>query len=174
VVVSYEPVAGTPYGLVYASVRPVTSGAAVGALAAGIASIVVALSMTCLGLLGSGPGWGALAAGAFAILAVVFGVAAVWVGTVTLRAIRRPTWWQVLGAVVPGAALPGGPASGMVPGGAGAGGAGAGGPGAGGAGAGGVVAGGAGMAAAGRVCGWVGFGLTGLGFAAVLLASAGV
>jgi len=176
--VSYEPVPGTPYGLVYARVRPVTSGAAIGALAAGIASIIVALAMSCLGLLGSSRGWGPLAAGAFAILAVVFGIAAVWVGTVTLRAIRTPAWpygWGVVGPgmVPPGAvrygalgagapvAVTGAPtaSAGTQPAGADLGGFGASG------------LGGAGMAAAGRVCGWVGFGLTGLGYLGVLLAS---
>jgi len=156
VTVAYEPVTGTPYGLVYPQVRPVTSGAAIGSLAAGIASIVVGLGMTCLGLIGSGRGWGTFAAGAFAILAVLFALGAVWVGTLTLRAIRQLAWPYGPGVVGPGM-MPTGSMRYGAPGGA-------------------VVAGaaglgGAGMAVAGRICGWIGFGLTVLGFLGVVLAS---
>lgn len=142
--VAYEPLSGTPYGLVYVRVRPVTSGAAVAALAAGIASIVVALVMSCLGLAGTEEGWGTLAAGAFAILSALFAGAAIWVGTVAVRAIRRTGWTPATRTY------------------AAAGGFGA--P---------DVTGGGGMAGAARVCGWVGLGLTCLGFAGVLLASLG-
>jgi hypothetical protein len=157
VTVTYEPVTGTPYGLLYPRVRPVTSGAAIGSLAAGIASIVVGLSMTCLGLIGSSRGWGAFAAGAFAILAVLFALAAVWVGTLTLRVIRQPAWPFGAGVVGPGMMPVGSTRYGV-----------SGGPLATGT----VGFGGASMAVAGRVCGWIGFGLTLVGFLGVLLASA--
>src|SRR5215467_951823 len=57
-----QPVGGTPFAFGYVKVPPVTSGLAIGALIAGIASILVALGMVCLGLSGASDGWGALVA----------------------------------------------------------------------------------------------------------------
>jgi hypothetical protein len=87
--VHVEPVAGTAFGLAYAVLPPLTSGQAVGALVIGIGSVIVALVTICFGLLGAADGWGALVAGAFAILATILGVAAVSIGTYARRVIRR-------------------------------------------------------------------------------------
>ncbi|RLP86355.1 hypothetical protein EAD89_21315, partial [Micromonospora sp. BL4] len=62
-----ESVSGTPFGVVYLDVPPVTSGLAVGALVAGIASILVSLLVICFGALGANAG-GVWASGAFAVL----------------------------------------------------------------------------------------------------------
>jgi hypothetical protein len=62
---------------------------AVGALVAGIASILISLLVTCFGLVGAQPGWGAWVAGAFAVLACVVGAAGVGLGLAALRQIRR-------------------------------------------------------------------------------------
>ncbi|HYN95873.1 MAG TPA: hypothetical protein VES42_18670 [Pilimelia sp.] len=86
-----EPVPGTEFGLGYLSVPPVTSGVAVGALVAGIASIVVSLLVACLGLTGVQDGWGGSVSGAFAVLSVLLGAAAVGVGLAARRQIRRAT-----------------------------------------------------------------------------------
>ncbi len=142
--IRFEPVPGTPYGLAYVQVTPVTSGPAVGALAAGIASIAVALVMLCLGLAGAGPGWGGLVAGAFAILAALFGVAGIAIGTAVARRIPAPVTVPI-GYRMPWPAPA--PQDGGV--------------------------GGRSMAVAGRTCGFIGAGLAVVGFALVLLAAAG-
>lgn len=80
---------GTPFAYAYVKVPPVTSGLAIGALIAGIASIVVALGMVCLGLSGAPDGWGALVAGAFAILSVLLGLAGLAFGRSAGRMIKR-------------------------------------------------------------------------------------
>jgi hypothetical protein len=79
---------GTPYGLAILRVPPVTSGPAIGAMIAGIGSILVALATACFGATGASAGWGALVAGAFAILAVLLGVAALCTGLMSARSIR--------------------------------------------------------------------------------------
>ncbi len=56
---------GQRFGLAYALLPPLTSGQAVGALVAGIASIMVSFVTICFGLVGAADGWGALVAGAF-------------------------------------------------------------------------------------------------------------
>lgn len=86
--VHVEPIPGTEFGLAYAALPPVTSGQAVGALVAGIASILVSLVTICFGLAGAAGGWGALVAGAFAILATLLGAAAISVGVFARRVIR--------------------------------------------------------------------------------------
>jgi hypothetical protein len=83
-----EPVSGTDYGLVQIQVPPVTSGLATGAMIAGIAAIGVALLVLCFGAAGSQDGWGPLVAGAFTLLAVLFGGGAVGVGLFATRQIR--------------------------------------------------------------------------------------
>lgn len=84
-----EPVAGTEYGLVQLEVPSAASGLATGALIAGIASILVSVLVLCFGLVGSGESWGGWVAGAFALLAVLFGGGAVAAGLVARRQIRR-------------------------------------------------------------------------------------
>ncbi|MFF5181655.1 hypothetical protein ACFY2Q_26810 [Micromonospora sp. NPDC000316] len=84
-----EPVPGTPFGVVHLDVPPVTSGLAIGALVAGIASILVALLVICFGVAFAGNG-GAWASGAFTVLGVLAGVAATVAGLLGQRQIRRP------------------------------------------------------------------------------------
>lgn len=84
-----EAVPGTPFGMVFLDVPPVTSGLAVGSLVAGIVSVLVAFVVGCFGLLGAGDGWGAWAAGAFAVLAGLAGLAGVVLGELGRRQIRR-------------------------------------------------------------------------------------
>ncbi|WP_428967126.1 hypothetical protein [Micromonospora fluostatini] len=75
--------------MVHLAVPPVTSGLAVGSLVAGIAAILVALLVGCLGAAANSVG-GAWAAGAFALLGVLVGAGAVVAGLLGLRQIRRP------------------------------------------------------------------------------------
>jgi hypothetical protein len=84
-----QPVGGTPFAFAYVRVPPVTSGLAIGSLIAGIASIAVGLGMLCLGLSGASDGWGALVAGAFAILSVLLGAAGIAFSRSAARLIRR-------------------------------------------------------------------------------------
>ncbi|WP_410815077.1 phage holin family protein [Micromonospora sp. 067-2] len=84
-----EQVPGTPFGVVYLDVPPVTSGLAVGALVAGIASILVALLVICIGVAFAADA-GAWASGAFAVLGVLAGVAAIVSGLLGQRQMRRP------------------------------------------------------------------------------------
>ncbi|GIE19177.1 hypothetical protein Ahu01nite_022790 [Winogradskya humida] len=84
-----DPVPGTEFGLVQLRVPPITSGLAVGALAAGIAAILVSTLVLCFGLAGSSQGWGALVAGAFALLSAIAGGGAITVGLAARRQIKR-------------------------------------------------------------------------------------
>ncbi|MET8119001.1 hypothetical protein [Micromonospora sp. NPDC005189] len=85
-----EMVPGTPFGVVHLDVAPVTSGLAIGALVAGVASVLVSLLVICFGVAFVDEG-GAWASGAFAALAVLAGLAAVVAGLLGQRQIRRPT-----------------------------------------------------------------------------------
>jgi hypothetical protein len=87
--VRVEPVPGTPYGLAVLGAPAAASGAAVGALVAGISSILVVTLVGCFGLAGADAGWGLWVAGAFAVLAGGLGGAGVWLGVVGLRQTRR-------------------------------------------------------------------------------------
>jgi Domain of unknown function (DUF4190) len=87
--VRVEPVPGSPFGLAYFGVTPTVSGLAVGSMVAGIGSVLVCLLVYCFGLTGAKSGWGALVAGAFAILAALVGGGAVGTGVVAVRQIRR-------------------------------------------------------------------------------------
>lgn len=84
-----EAVPGTNFGLVHLDVPPVTSGLAIGALVAGIASVLVSFVVGCFGLAGAQDGWGAWVAGAFAMIAALAGGAAIGLGLLGLRQIRR-------------------------------------------------------------------------------------
>lgn len=84
-----EPVPGTAFGVVHLEVPPATSGLAIGALVVGIASIVVSLIVVCFGLVGASDGWGAWAAGAFAVLGIIAGAAGAVVGLLARRQIQR-------------------------------------------------------------------------------------
>ncbi|MEH1167975.1 hypothetical protein V6V47_21565 [Micromonospora sp. CPCC 205539] len=84
-----EMVPGTPFGVVHLDVPPVTSGLAVGALLVGIASILVSLLVICIGVAFANNG-GAWASGAFAVLGMLAGVAAIVAGLLGRRQIRRP------------------------------------------------------------------------------------
>lgn len=85
-----EPVPGSPYGLAILAPPTATSGAAVGSLVAGIASLVVSLLGACLGLAGAPGGWGLWVNGAFAILAGWLAVGAGLLGVVGIRQTRPP------------------------------------------------------------------------------------
>jgi hypothetical protein len=87
--VPVSPVPGTPFGVVYPAVPPTASGAAVGSLVAGIASGLVSLGVSCFGIAGAQPGWGAAVSGAFAILATFLGLGAIGFGVGALRQVRR-------------------------------------------------------------------------------------
>ena len=80
---------GTPYGLAILGPPATTSGAAVGSLVCGIASVLVAMLVTCFGLAGAGDGWGLWVGGAFALLAGALGIAAVGLGIVGVRQTRQ-------------------------------------------------------------------------------------
>ena len=84
-----EAVPGTDFGLVRLKVVPLTSGLAVGAMIAGIGSILVAMLVLCFGVMGASAGWGGVVAGAFALLGVLVGGGAVGVGLAARRQIKR-------------------------------------------------------------------------------------
>nr|MDT0661025.1 hypothetical protein [Micromonospora sp. DSM 115978] len=84
-----ERVDGTPFGVVYLDVPPLTSGLAVGALAAGIAALLVSVLVICFGVAGAQGGWGGWAAGAFALLGGIAGAAGLVLGEFGRRQIRR-------------------------------------------------------------------------------------
>ncbi|MEV0153717.1 hypothetical protein AB0H57_08250 [Micromonospora sp. NPDC050686] len=80
---------GTPFGVVHLDVPPVTSGLATASLLVGIVSILVSVLVLCFGI--GGRSWGgAWAAGAFTVLGVIAGTAAIVTGLLGLRQIRRP------------------------------------------------------------------------------------
>jgi hypothetical protein len=84
-----DPVPGTPFGLIYLKVPAGTSGPAVGSQVTGIASILVSFVVGCLGLAGADRGWGAWVAGAFAVLAIVLGLAGIGLALTGMRQVRR-------------------------------------------------------------------------------------
>jgi hypothetical protein len=79
------PLPGTPFGVALVQVPPVTFGPAIGSMVAGIGSIVVATITGCFGVSTAGP----LVDGAFAILALLLGGAAIGTGVASMRTIRR-------------------------------------------------------------------------------------
>jgi hypothetical protein len=84
-----EPVPGTEFALVQIKVVPITSGLATGSLIGGVAAILVSTMVLCFGLLGLSEGWGAVVAGAFALLGVLVGGGSVGLGLAARRQIRR-------------------------------------------------------------------------------------
>jgi hypothetical protein len=87
--VRIDPIPGTHFGIAYPGLNPTVSGLAVGSMVAGIGSIVVSLLVLCFGLVGAQRGWGPLVAGAFTVLAVAVGGAALAAALVANRQIRR-------------------------------------------------------------------------------------
>ena len=83
-----DVVQGTPFGVAYPLVPSTPSGPSIGSLVAGIASILVALVVSCLGVGGAADGWGPTAAGAFTALAVFLGLGSVGLGVFGMRRIR--------------------------------------------------------------------------------------
>lgn len=81
-------VQGTPFGVAYPLVQSAPSGPSIGALVAGIASILVSLFVTCLGVTGAQDGWGPAAGGAFTALSVFLGLGAIGLGLFGMRQIR--------------------------------------------------------------------------------------
>lgn len=139
--VRVEPVPGTGYGLAIVGAPAATSGPSVGALLAGIASVLVSLLVSCFGLVELAAtedgqrGTGVLVGGAFAVLAGFLGCAGIGLGVAGMRQTKagrrgRPT--------APGWPQPPPPAEAAAPDG--------------------PVAG-RGMAIAGLVCGAVGLGI---------------
>lgn len=84
-----EPLPGTPYGLVIYGMPRAVSGPAVASLAAGIAGLVVALVVGCIGLAAVSEAGAAWVAGAFAVLAAFLGGGGLWLGLVVLGRTRR-------------------------------------------------------------------------------------
>jgi hypothetical protein len=87
--VRFEGVPGEPFALAILPTPKVLSGTSVGALVAGIGSILVSGAVWCFGLAGASQGWGALVGGAFFVLAALLGLAAVGLGLVGLRGVKR-------------------------------------------------------------------------------------
>ncbi len=87
--VRYEPVPGEKYLLAILPVPKMVSGVGVGALVAGIGSILVSFAVWCFGLMGSADGWGGLVGGAFFVLSMLLGIAGVVLGILSLRQIKR-------------------------------------------------------------------------------------
>jgi hypothetical protein len=83
-----EPVPGSEFALVQLKVVPITSGLATGSLIGGIAAILVSTLVLCFGLYGLSAGWGAVVAGAFALLAVLVGGGSIGLGLAARRQIR--------------------------------------------------------------------------------------
>src|SRR5262249_17687734 len=90
-------VQGTPFGVAYPAVQSVPSGQAIGALVAGIASVLVALLAICLGAAGASDGWGLAASGAFTVLGVFLGGGAIGLGLYGNRRIRRAAGAAITG-----------------------------------------------------------------------------
>jgi hypothetical protein len=93
--VRVEPVPGTGYGLAIVGAPAATSGPSVGALLAGIASILVSLLVSCFGLVELSAtddgqrGTGVLVGGAFAVLAGFLGCAGIGLGVAGMRQTKR-------------------------------------------------------------------------------------
>jgi hypothetical protein len=82
-------VPGTEFGVMYLGVPALQSGLAIGSLVAGIGSILVSFVVACFGLAGGQAGWGPAISGAFVVLATIIGGAAIALGVLGLRQVRR-------------------------------------------------------------------------------------
>ncbi len=87
--VAIQPVPGTPFALAIVGVAATPSGPATASLLVGMGSILVSLVVGCFGTLGATDGWGPTVSGAFAVLATLAGAAALALGQVALRQVRR-------------------------------------------------------------------------------------
>lgn len=87
--VRYEGVPGEPFNLAILPTPKIVSGPSVGALLAGIGSLLVSGAVWCFGITGDEQGWGPLVGGAFFALTAFLGVAGVILGIVGLRNIKR-------------------------------------------------------------------------------------
>ena len=94
--VAFEAVGGTPFGVAIVGVAPTASGPATASLVTGVASVLVSFVVVCFGTLGARNGWGPIVAGAFAVLVAFLGAAALWLGRVGLRQIRRSAGWSTV------------------------------------------------------------------------------
>jgi hypothetical protein len=83
-----EAVPGTGFGVMHLQVAPLTSGLAIGALIAGIASVLVSFIVLCFGLAGASDGWGPWVAGAFTVLGGLAGVGGIGLGVSAVRQVR--------------------------------------------------------------------------------------
>lgn len=100
--VRVEPVPGTPFGLAILGTQPIVTGLAYGSLAAATGSLLVSFVVALFALVGASAGWGPLAAGAFAVLAVVLGAGAMLLGILALRQVRRSSALRGRGLAISG------------------------------------------------------------------------
>jgi hypothetical protein len=100
--VRVEPVPGTPYGLAILGSRPIVTGLASGSLSAGIGALLVSFVVAFFALVGASGGWGPLAAGAFAVLSFLVGLAGVVLGILALRQVRRSSALRGRGLAIAG------------------------------------------------------------------------
>lgn len=87
--VAVLPIPETPFGIAVVGVAPTISGPAVASLVVGVGSILVALVVGCFGVVGADAGWGPMVSGAFAVLGGLAGAAALVLGRMGLRQIKR-------------------------------------------------------------------------------------
>jgi hypothetical protein len=100
--VRVEPVPGTPYGLAILGSRPIVTGLASGSLGAGIGAFLVSFVVAFFALVGASGGWGPLAAGAFAVLSFLVGLAGVVLGVLAIRQVRRSSALRGRGLAIAG------------------------------------------------------------------------
>ncbi len=93
---------GAAFGLAILPAPVSSSGVAIGSLAAGIGSALVAGVVWCFGWLGAEEGWGGLVSGAFCVLASLLGIAAVALGVAGLRQTRRQAGMKGRGMAIGG------------------------------------------------------------------------
>jgi hypothetical protein len=91
--VAVQAVPGAPFGVAIVGVAPTTSGPAVASLVTGVGSILVSFVVSCFGAVGANGGWGPVVSGAFAALAALVGVAAIVLGAIGRRQMRRSVDW---------------------------------------------------------------------------------
>lgn len=91
--VALQAVPGSAYGVAIVGVAPTTSGPAVASLVTGVGSILISFVVVCFGAVGANGGWGPVVAGAFAALAGLVGVAALVLGQLGYRQVRRSVEW---------------------------------------------------------------------------------